>query len=253
MNNFSQEYEKLVKETEFIDKYVTRFTDKDRYGNIVPSLNNKVILTDMKLGDNMYINADYVGTDFINTQAPIPNSINDFWRMVWENNCSLIVMLTKLEENGREKAEKYWPSTCKQERKKYGEITVSGISYRFFQDMIIRKFTMKLGNEERELHHIFYGEWPDHGVPQLESFYYLINLYFVMESDNRTVVHCNTGCGRTGIFTALAMLLQQPIMHMNIYETVKQVRTQRPNSIQTSKQYKFIYDLLFYYIKRKTQ
>lgn len=251
--NFAKEYNDLVIETESVEKYMTGNVEKDRYGNIAPSLNNRVTLTDMKLGDETYINADYVGDDFINTQAPVPSSINDFWRMVWENNCSLIIMLTDLQENNRVKADRYWPSTYKKETHKYGEITVSGISCRLFEDMIVREFTMKVGNEERKLTHIFYATWPDHGVPKVESFFHLVNLYFSLKTDNRTVVHCSAGCGRTGVFTAIALLLQQSIIKLNVYETVKQVRTERPCSIQTSKQYKFIYDLIFYYIKRKTQ
>ena len=39
---------------------------------------------------------------YLATQAPLPNTVNDFWRMMWEFKSRAIVMLCQLtEENGQ--------------------------------------------------------------------------------------------------------------------------------------------------------
>ncbi len=38
---------------------------------------------------------------YIAAQAPLPNTFGDFFRMIWENNCEVIIMLTRWIENGK--------------------------------------------------------------------------------------------------------------------------------------------------------
>jgi protein tyrosine phosphatase len=45
-----------------------------------------------------YMQGYKLNSGFIATQGPVPNSIPDFWRMVWEQNTATIVMITNLVE-----------------------------------------------------------------------------------------------------------------------------------------------------------
>lgn len=39
--------------------------------------------------------------NFVATQAPLANTIVDFWKMVWKTESKTIVMLCNLQENGK--------------------------------------------------------------------------------------------------------------------------------------------------------
>ncbi|WAR09071.1 PTPRQ-like protein, partial [Mya arenaria] len=119
--------------------------------------------------DNDLIFADaYKGytspSEYIATQGPIQATFDDFWRMVWEQNVDIIVMLTKLVENGRIKCDKYWPDVNKP--KYYGDLLVSVASESNLSDYILRIFEIKLNGERRSVRQFAYLKWPDMGCPE---------------------------------------------------------------------------------------
>ena len=79
-----------------------------------------------------YINANYVDgykqkNAFISTQGPLPKTYGDFWRMVWEQQCAVVVMTTRCLERGRPKCGQYWP-LCEEESAEYGNFQVDNLT-----------------------------------------------------------------------------------------------------------------------------
>ncbi len=70
---------------------------KNRYGNILPNECSRVKLRQLEaIEGSDYINANHIlDGRYISTQAPMPNTINDFWRMIWEQHVAIIVMITR--------------------------------------------------------------------------------------------------------------------------------------------------------------
>lgn len=97
--NFIQFIQVTLKE---ISKYKDSFSDEHTRVRLTPAkCGKKGCMT-----SSDYINANYVdGTDraraYIATQGPMPSSFGKFWRMVWEQQAQVIVMMTNLVEGGQ--------------------------------------------------------------------------------------------------------------------------------------------------------
>ncbi|KAJ8951260.1 hypothetical protein NQ318_008163 [Aromia moschata] len=80
---------------------------KNRLVHILPFESTRVCLTPLRnVEGSDYINASFIDgyryrKAYIATQGPMSDTTEDFWRMLWEHNSTIIVMLTKLKEMGR--------------------------------------------------------------------------------------------------------------------------------------------------------
>ncbi|XP_013908751.1 PREDICTED: receptor-type tyrosine-protein phosphatase eta-like [Thamnophis sirtalis] len=189
--------------------------------------------------------------EFIAAQGPTPTTLHDFWRMIWEQRITTIVMLTNCVENGRVKCEHYWPldyTPCT-----YDDITVSVITETILSDWTIRDFCIKriITSEVRHARHYHYTSWPDHGVPQTTDtilhFRDLVREDLDKIKDNGPVlVHCSAGVGRTGTFISLDSLLCQAEDQgeIGVFSFVEELRRNRPLMIQNEDQYVFLHQCL---------
>uniref|UniRef100_H2Z2Q2 Tyrosine-protein phosphatase n=1 Tax=Ciona savignyi TaxID=51511 RepID=H2Z2Q2_CIOSA len=238
---------------------------KNRYRDISPYDNTRVILNG--IADTDYINANYVnmfvpGSNWTNryiaSQGPLPNTSFDFWEMIWEQQSTLIVMLTTVVERGRPKCHQYWPDS--ETSVQFGPFIVESVSEEVTPSFAFRDFKLYKckedaemnGNEvseARDIRQMQYIAWPDHGVPDDSSDF----LDFVLRvRQNRvgmaipTTVHCSAGIGRTGVLITMetAMCLIEANQAVYPVEIARSMRDQRAMMIQTPSQFKFVCDAI---------
>ncbi|KAH0507962.1 Receptor-type tyrosine-protein phosphatase epsilon [Microtus ochrogaster] len=213
-----------------------------------------------------YINASYIDgykekNKFIAAQGPKQETVNDFWRMVWEQKSATIVMLTNLKERKEEKCYQYWPD---QGCWTYGNIRVCVEDCVVLVDYTIRKFCIHPQLPEsckapRLVSQLHFTSWPDFGVPftPIGMLKFLKKVKTLNPSHaGPIVVHCSAGVGRTGTFIVIDAMMD--MIHseqkVDVFEFVSRIRNQRPQMVQTDVQYTFIYQaLLEYYLYGDTE
>ncbi|KAI3366676.1 hypothetical protein L3Q82_009213, partial [Scortum barcoo] len=238
---------------------------KNRYTNILPYDFSRVKLISMHNDEGSdYINANYIpgykhAKEYIATQGPLPETRNDFWKMVLQQKSPIVVMLTQCNEMARRvKCDHYWPFT--DEPVMYGEISVEMLSETESPEWTIRKFRLGYADETQDVLHLNYTSWPDHGVPTVNAIESILQfVHIVRQQANRTkdpiVVHCSAGVGRTGTFIALDRLMQHIREHefADILGMVSEMRSHRLSMVQTEEQYVFIHQCVLLMWQKKKQ
>uniref|UniRef100_A0A669E3Z1 protein-tyrosine-phosphatase n=1 Tax=Oreochromis niloticus TaxID=8128 RepID=A0A669E3Z1_ORENI len=179
--------------------------------------------------------------------GPKQETLYDFWRMVWQENCFSIVMITKLVEVGRVKCCKYWP----EDTEMYGDIKITLLKTETLAEYTVRTFAVERRgySTKHEVRQFHFTSWPEHGVP-----YHATGLLaFIRRVKASTppdagpvVVHCSAGAGRTGCYIVLDVMLDMAECEgvVDIYNCVKTLCSRRINMIQTEEQYIFIHDAI---------
>lgn len=225
---------------------------KNRYKNIFPNDDSRVVLKSKNKADNSdYINASYInGNDgkpsYIAAQGPLLQTLDDFWQMIWQENIDKVLMLTHLTEGeNRVKCEKYWPDSGTEIR--YGDVTVKCTKENSFFSYILRTLEVTCASETRTILQYHFIAWPDKKIPddssRLLRFIQQVTPVTV-EIEKPILVHCSAGIGRTGVYIAIdrQLRLLNNNKDINIFECCQDMRSNRPWMVQTVEQYLFIYD-----------
>ncbi|XP_036372833.1 receptor-type tyrosine-protein phosphatase delta-like isoform X24 [Megalops cyprinoides] len=226
---------------------------KNRLVNIMPYESTRVCLQPIRgVEGSDYINASFIDgyrqqKAYISTQGPLAETTEDFWRMLWEHNSTIVVMLTKLREMGREKCHQYWPA---ERSARYQYFVVDPMAEYNMPQYILREFkvTDARDGQSRTVRQFQFTDWPEQGVPKSgEGFIDFIGQVHKTKEqfgqDGPITVHCSAGVGRTGVFITLSIVLERMRYEgvVDIFQTVKMLRTQRPAMVQTEDQYQFCY------------
>ncbi|XP_021018398.1 receptor-type tyrosine-protein phosphatase V [Mus caroli] len=230
---------------------------KNRYPHVLPYDHSRVRLTQLSGEPHSdYINANFIPgyshpQEIIATQGPLKKTLEDFWRLVWEQQVHVIIMLTVGMENGRVLCEHYWPVNSTPVT--HGHITTHLLAEESEDEWTRREFQLQHGAEQkqRRVKQLQFTTWPDHSVPEAPSSL-LAFVELVQEEVKATqgkgpiLVHCSAGVGRTGTFVALLRLLRQleEEQVVDVFNTVYILRLHRPLMIQTLSQYIFLHSCL---------
>ncbi|MGH0181026.1 UNVERIFIED_CONTAM: hypothetical protein FKN15_020270 [Acipenser sinensis] len=217
------ELPKLLQDLATSDADLPWNRSKNRFTNIKPYNNNRVkLIAEAGVPGSDYINASYVSgylcpNEFIATQGPLPGTVADFWRMIWETRTRTIAMLTQCFEKGRIRCHQYWPEDNK-------PVTVFG-------DIVITKLT-------EDVH-------PDWTIRDLKVERSILKLIAVSKGMLVFIpsLFCSAGVGRTGVFIGLDHLVQHVSDHdfVDIYGLVAELRSERMCMVQNLAQYMFLH------------
>ncbi|XP_077581663.1 receptor-type tyrosine-protein phosphatase V-like [Stigmatopora nigra] len=235
--------------------------DKNRYQYILPYDHCRVRLSiQNSLPNSDYINANFVPggvsrRDFICTQGPMRDTMNDFWRMVWEQNVRIIVMVTALRSEDSVLCDEYWsllPGIVY-----HGPFQVTTVARKQGLDYFISTINLRQRDcpTDLTLTHYYYPAWPDRGVPRDPSSLcaFIDQVRQHLEAIPRlgpAVVHCSAGVGRTGTFVTLLWVMQLCVrgIRPNIRDTVSDLRLHRMWMVQNLGQYTFVHQFLLYWL-----
>ena len=245
-----------------INKLFKMYEKLDRYSDIKPYIHNKILISTT----NKYINASPINIIknryFIATQGPLKHTIEDFWTMIDENNCKVIVMICNLKEDGKEKCAFY-----------YDEKLIMN-KYKIFIENIIQKNSyiiriIKLKNLKdktvKKINQIHITNWPDNFIPDtsnLEVFNVFIEIILIAErnkGDGPIVSHCSAGIGRTGTFIAMYYLYKEikdqidkgkEIIQFSVFNLVRKLKEMRIAMVQNIIQYKFIIYFVYFILRK---
>jgi len=258
VNAIYEEFQNIPCENSGLTKLFVGENEKNRFANVLSHSHSRVKLK-MREGDTSdYINASYIkgyrsGKDtYIATQSPLVNTVEDFWRMIWEQQSRTIIMLnTKLPSGKYKQSTCYWPDNEELDStREYGDFIIAVKKRIVHKDYIecVLEITDIEKNLKRELHHFLLTCWPDGAAPEPLSI-----IKFVLDTrphyediGGPPIVHCGPGTGRTGTLIAvdICMRMYEARKHVDLLNSVYRMRKDRLGMVQTKEQYALIYQAL---------
>uniref|UniRef100_A0A3B5LS84 Protein tyrosine phosphatase receptor type Na n=1 Tax=Xiphophorus couchianus TaxID=32473 RepID=A0A3B5LS84_9TELE len=216
--------------------------DRNRHTEALPYDHSRVKLKqEVNINKQDYINASFIFDHdprqpaYIATQGPLPHTVADFWQMVWENGCTVIVMMTALVEDGEKQCERYWPDEGSSLYHIYEVNLVS--EHIWCKDFLVRSFYLKnvQTQETRTLTQFHLLSWPGDGIPTstrpLLDFRRKVNkCYRGRSCPIITQYHHNI------VFSCLSSL---GVKEIDIAATLEHIRDQRPGLVRTKDQFEF--------------
>jgi len=246
--------------------------DKNRNVLIVPPDNFRPYITSFQ-GNNCtdYINAVFVDgythpREYIVTEWPVVSTCSDLWSLVYDHDCSAVVVLCNPSPGVSNSYPSFWPEN--QKSKKYGQVfTVEYVSHNHYPN--IRSWIFKINKKIVSLTELMAGLkapsktcqlfqlmcWPQ-GYKVPTSTNALVELMNMVERwRQRTdygpvVVVSQDGISRCGVYCAANACIEQVIQHgeVDVFQAVKTVRRHRPQLVENLTEYKYCYDLVLHYV-----
>ncbi|XP_029411171.1 tyrosine-protein phosphatase non-receptor type 13 isoform X6 [Nannospalax galili] len=231
---------------------------KNRYKNILPYDTTRVPLGD----EGGYINASFiripVGTEefvYIACQGPLPTTVGDFWQMVWEQNSTVIAMMTQEVEGEKIKCQRYWPNVLGKTTMANDRLRLALVKMQQLKGFVMRVMTLEdiQTGEVRHISHLNFTAWPDHDTPsQPDDLLTFISYLRHVHRSGPVITHCSAGIGRSGTLICIDVVLGliSQDLEFDISDLVRCMRLQRHGMVQTEDQYIFCYQVILYVLTR---
>uniref|UniRef100_A0A2M4B8K6 Putative tyrosine-protein phosphatase non-receptor type 23 n=1 Tax=Anopheles marajoara TaxID=58244 RepID=A0A2M4B8K6_9DIPT len=248
----------LVKEESKRQVSVARlFPEKNRSIDCVPYDHARVQLsTDT---DN-YINAVYVKDlgfgcpNFVLAQTPLPNTVNDFWNMVWSQKANVIVCL----HTANELLDPFWPTDTGKELS-YGDVSVTLVKQFDLTHCTERTLRIQMLGSDYSLTVALLQPklWPKNSAEHMLGVAQnLIDAYrqYNQPLDQKTaqlrplVLNCLTGTDRSSlitiaIITILATQTRKPLL-INVIDIWYRICCQRKGALRDPNFIQFSYQIV---------
>ncbi|XP_061439076.1 tyrosine-protein phosphatase non-receptor type 13 isoform X2 [Rhineura floridana] len=231
---------------------------KNRYKNILPYDSTRVPLG----AEGGYINASFIRMPvgnkeyvYIACQGPLPTTVADFWQMAWEQNCTLIAMMTQEVEGEKVKCQRYWPDVLGKTTMISDRLRLALVRLQQLKGFVIRVMELEdiQTGELRHIFHLNFTAWPDHDTPsQPDDLLTFISCMRHIHKSGPIITHCSAGIGRSGTLICLDVVLGliSQDLEFDISDVVRTMRLQRHGMVQTEDQYIFCYQVILYVLKR---
>ncbi|XP_052279616.1 mucin-4-like isoform X2 [Dreissena polymorpha] len=232
--------------------------DKNRFANVLPHKHSRVKLQTDDVNTSDYINANYVNgymgerKVYIATQSPLVNTVNDFWRMVWQEQSRVVLTLNPLGANGKPKQSTcYWPDSLNtDQRREFSDLIVTlkkRDEQRDYVDCTLEILDIER-NLKRQVHHFQLTCWPDTRPPEpLSLVKFVLDTRPHYENSRKPVIiNCGPGTGRTCTLIALdtCMRMFEDQRRVDVFGCVHRLRGERAGAVQTREQYLLLYQAL---------
>jgi len=255
IQKFEESYKSLKMDWEKVETESLQLIPKqtlpsggDRYTNVRPYHGNQVDMT-----NGSWIALSRVAR-LICINAPPNHAFFDLWNLLCNYGVELIVMLTKLKEGGRVKADRYWPNSTE------GNASYCNIQVQFVQESVLcdglikRTFFVKRADEAiRVVTQLQFTGWPDTSAPASPDTFFRLVDEIEKLPESKLLIHCSAGIGRTGTLVAflqayremkatiLSTIENGTEPQIDLVNTVIRLREQRKGMVQTFEQFSFCF------------
>ncbi|XP_053112418.1 tyrosine-protein phosphatase non-receptor type 13 isoform X1 [Hemicordylus capensis] len=231
---------------------------KNRYKNILPYDTTRVPLG----AEGGYINASFIRMQvgskeyvYVACQGPLPTTVADFWQMTWEQNCTVIAMMTQEVEGEKVKCQRYWPDVLGKTTMVDDRLRLALVRLQQLKGFVIRVMELEdiQTGELRRISHLNFTAWPDHDTPsQPDDLLTFISYMRHIHKSGPIITHCSAGIGRSGTLICIDVVLGliSQDLEFDISDVVRTMRLQRHGMVQTEDQYIFCYQVILYVLKR---